>query len=78
MTLDELEKFIARGILGQRGLPVESLWDTTWVSKVCRIQRVVEELAETTPNENTRKKAVTQKNLIKTDKPSEKSEKHAQ
>ena len=34
----ELDKFIgpiiARGILGQRGLPVESLWDTTWVCKV--------------------------------------------
>ena len=34
MTLDDLDKFIglviARGILGQRGLPVESLWDTTW------------------------------------------------
>ena len=34
MTLDELEKFIglviARRILGQRVLPVESLWDTTW------------------------------------------------
>ena len=34
MTLDELEKFIglviAKGILEQRGLPVESLWDTTW------------------------------------------------
>ena len=34
MTLDELDKFIgqviARGILGQRGLSVGSLWDTTW------------------------------------------------
>ena len=34
MTFDELDKFIglviARRILGQRGLPVESLWDTTW------------------------------------------------
>ena len=34
MTLDDLDKFIglviARGILGQRDLPVESLWDTTW------------------------------------------------
>ena len=34
MTLDDLDRFIglviARGILEQRGLPVESLWDTTW------------------------------------------------
>ena len=34
MTDNQLEKFIglviARGILGQRGLPVESLSDTTW------------------------------------------------
>ena len=34
MTLDELDKFIglviARAIVGQRGLPVESLCDTTW------------------------------------------------
>ena len=63
MTLDELNKFIglviARGILGQRGLPVESLWDTTWVSKVCGIQRVVENLTGTTPGENTGKNAVT-------------------
>ena len=53
MTLDELDKFIelviARGILGQRGLPVESLWDTTWAWKVCGIQRVVEKLTGTTP-----------------------------
>ena len=38
LTLHELDKFIgliiARGILGQRGLPVESLWDTTWVCKM--------------------------------------------
>ena len=72
MTLDELDKFIglviAREILGQRGLPVESLWDTTWVSKVCGIQWVVEELIGTTPGENTRKNSVTQRNLIKTDK----------
>ena len=60
MTLDELEKLIglviARESLGQRGLPVESLWDRTWVSKVCGIQRVVEELTGTTPGENTGKK----------------------
>ena len=34
VTLDELDKYIelviARGILGQRGLPEESLRDTTW------------------------------------------------
>ena len=34
MTLDELDKFIglviARGILGQRGLSIAILWDTTW------------------------------------------------
>ena len=34
LTLDELDKFIglviARGILGQRDLPVESLWKSTW------------------------------------------------
>ena len=34
MTIDELDKFIglviARRILGQRGFPVESLWDATW------------------------------------------------
>ena len=34
MILDELDKFIglviARGILGQRGLSIEILWDTTW------------------------------------------------
>ena len=34
VTLDELDKFIgliiARGILGQSGLPVESLWNKTW------------------------------------------------
>ena len=34
MTLDELDKFIglfiARGILEQRDLPVESLWQSTW------------------------------------------------
>ena len=34
VTLDEMDKFIrlviARRILGQKGLPVESLWDTTW------------------------------------------------
>ena len=36
------------------------------------IQRVVEKLTETTPGENTGKNAVTQRNLIKTDKPSEK------
>ena len=34
ITLDELDKFIglviARAILGQRGLPVKSLWITTW------------------------------------------------
>ena len=34
MTLDELNKFIgliiARGILRQRDLPVESLWRSTW------------------------------------------------
>ena len=79
MTLDEMDKciglVIARGILGQRGLPVESLWDTTWVSKVCGIQRVVEELTWTTPGENTGKNAVKQRNLIKTDKPSEKKRK---
>lgn len=38
MTLDELDKFIgliiARGILGQKGLLVESLWDTTWGCKM--------------------------------------------
>ena len=39
------------------------------------IQRVVEELTETTPGENTGKNAVTQRNLIKTDKPSEKNRK---
>ena len=79
MTLDELDKFIglviARRILGQRGLPMESLWDTTWVSKVCGIQRVVEESSGTTPGENTGKNAVTQRNLIKTDEPSEKKRK---
>ena len=35
LTLDKLDKFIglviARGILGQRGLPLESSWDTTCV-----------------------------------------------
>ena len=80
MTLDEVDKFIrlviARGILGQRGLPVEScgiqtgcgkLWDATWVWKVCGIQRVVEKLTGTTPGKNTGKNAVTQRNLIKTD-----------
>ena len=36
------------------------------------IQRVVKELTGTTPGENTGKNAVTQRNLIKTDKPSEK------
>ena len=34
LTLDELDKFIgliiARGILGQRDFPVESLWQSTW------------------------------------------------
>ena len=34
VTLDELNKFIrlisARGTLGQRDLPVESLWKSTW------------------------------------------------
>ena len=34
VTLDELDKFIgliiARGILGQRDLPVEGLWQSTW------------------------------------------------
>ena len=34
MTLDELDKFIgliiAKGILGQRDLPVKSLWQSTW------------------------------------------------
>ena len=34
VTLDELDKLIeliiARGILGQRDLPVESLWQSTW------------------------------------------------
>ena len=34
VTLDELDKFIrliiARGILGERGLPLESLWDSSW------------------------------------------------
>ena len=79
MTLDELDKFIglviARGILGQRGIPVESLWDTTWLSKVCGIQRVVEELTGITPGENTGKNAVTQRNLIKTDEPSQKKRK---
>ena len=38
MTLDELDKFIrpviARAILGQRGLPVESLWDNLGVFNV--------------------------------------------
>ena len=36
------------------------------------IQRVVKELTGTTPGENTGKNAVTQRNFIKTDKPSEK------
>ena len=30
VTLDELDKFIAREILGQRDLPVEGLWQSTW------------------------------------------------
>ena len=34
VMLDELDKFIgliiARGILGQRELPVESLWESAW------------------------------------------------
>ena len=54
------------------------LWDTTWVWKLCGIQQVVEEFTGTTPGENCRKNAITQRNLIKTDEPSEKSEKHAQ
>ena len=70
MTLNELDKFIglviARGILGQRGLPVESLG----------IQRVVEELTGTTPGKNTGKNAVTQRNLIKTDEPFKKKAKN--
>ena len=36
------------------------------------IQRVVEKLTGTTPGENTGRNAVTQRNLIETDKPSEK------
>ena len=42
------------------------------------IQRVVQELTGTTPGKNTGKNAVTQRNLIETDEPSEKGEKHAQ
>ena len=30
VTLAELDKFIAREILGQRDLPVEGLWQSTW------------------------------------------------
>ena len=51
------------------------LWDTTWVWKLCRIQQAVEELTGTTSGENTRKNAVTQRNLIKTDEPSKKKRK---
>ena len=42
------------------------------------MQRVVEKLTGTSPGETTGKNAVTQRNLIEIDKPSEKSEKHEQ
>ena len=48
-----------------KGLPVEN----------CGIQQVVEEFTGTTPGENTGKNAITQRNLIKTDEPSEKKRK---
>ena len=51
------------------------LWDTTWVWKLCGIQQVVEEFTGTTPGENIGKNPITQRNLIKTNKFSEKKRK---
>ena len=73
MTLDELGKFIWTGYYKRDFMT--KLWDTTWVWKLCGIQQVVEEFTGTTPGENTGKNAITQRNLIKTDKPSEKKRK---
>ena len=46
------------------------------ISRQKFIQRVVKKLTGTTPGENTGKNAVTQRNLIETDKPSKKKVKN--